>query len=414
MEESLDLPEGFVTPSYSGSQYKDFRFKKADDRLVLRGLPAMKSLARSREFGLFFPIHYGWNRRDPKDPTKTISTPFLCIEEKSYGQTTRRCPACDYIKERVERFKNVMTEIVAKADKHVDAALKSGKNKAQVEKARVNFIENESKKEKDAFDKWKSDHNLDKKFKIPVMNQNGEFGVFACPYGAKIQLLKLIDSLKTQSYPGRSEPIQPFGRKGVWFVFDRVGKASLTSDIVSVLRKTQSDGSEIKEFHTITDEELKQAMDVIPDLKELLERNRISEAKMIELIELDRLGGGKADPDEVSRVLGKGVSEDPEAAEASEEDSFAFGREPEETNGTEVAEAMKIVEEHSKEEVKQHTEAVKEAAKEQIKQPEPIKEAVKESVKQTEPIKQPEPAKQPEIAVELDDNSFDTLFGDDN
>jgi hypothetical protein len=273
-----ELPAGFGgNPSGSLQKYETWKFRNTKDNEVdsqeFRILPMMKSLLSLDDFGLYWAIHYGWNGVNTKDPSKPSYHPFLCIEEKGYnGMISQECPVCNYRNPILEKLKSV--------EKDTTKAV---------------LVKN--------LKQWKDDHGRDAKFRIPCINRQGQYGIFLAPYGLLQSLKQEMKDLKTQTYPGTTDFIRPIDRKGVWFKFVRRGRPSPTSDKAEVCRVVNGDGYEIKDFHTITNEQLTAAMARIPDLVELRDKNRISIAKMEALVALDKLGKGNPDPVEVDRIL---------------------------------------------------------------------------------------------------------------
>jgi len=316
--EDLTLPDGFSAPTCGGSKYENWKLNpKGDDSVVLRLLPAMGSMARSGKLGLFWGLHFGWQGRNQQDPTKRTYKPFLCIEEKRNGMVTKACPACSYILEYKKKWEAAKAEILRKVEEIKAAGAKAGKTEAEINRVIAKKSE-EMKKAAEPLNQWLYDHSCNKKVRIPAVNKQGQFGIFSVSYGLYKKLDEEITKLSAKTYPGTNFPMQAAGRKGVWFEFKRKGKPSRDSDSVSPVRVQQADGSEILDFHTITNEQLTQAKEVLPDLTELMEESRIRVDQIEALVQLDRDGGGAADPDEVDKVFldgkvpGASAAEDPD------------------------------------------------------------------------------------------------------
>ena len=306
--EDLQLPAGFATPSYTGSKYETVKLKKEDDRLELRVLPSMKSLIKKGDFGAYWKTHFGWMGRNQQDSSKLAWHPFLCVEEKRNGMTTNACPACQY------RLTYEKKYAAAKADmeKQVTDLTNKGKSKGIPEVAinkEVAKLKEKLMGEMRPIAEWLQSHGCDGKMRIPCINRQGQFVLFSAPYGLVKKLREAMKEVSGRCYPGTEIQISPTGRKGVWFEFVRTGKANATSDSVHPVRVSRSDGSEILDFHVITNEQLTAAQDAIPDLVELMEQNRIRLDQIEALVELDKSGGGSSDPDEVDRILEIGKSE---------------------------------------------------------------------------------------------------------
>ena len=98
----------------------------------------------------------------------------------------------------------------------------------------------------------------------------------------------------------------------------RTGKASRESDSVTSCRIEKPDGSEVLDFHVITNEQLGQAAERIPDLVELRNQNRISIDLIEALVALDKEGGGSSDPLAVDEIFSSKKDEEPEATWAED------------------------------------------------------------------------------------------------
>lgn len=375
--EDLTLPDGYAAPTCGGAKYENWKLNpKGDDSLVLRLLPAMGSQARSGNLGLFWGLHFGWQGRNVSDPTKRTYRPFLCVEEKRNGMVTKPCAACNYIAEYKKKWDASKAEIAKKVEEIRAAGAAAGKTEQEINRVIAKKSE-EMKKAAESIYQWLYDHSCNKKVRIPAINRQGQFGIFSVSYGLYKKLGEEMKKLTARTYPGTNFQVQPAGRKGVWFEFTRKGKPSKDSDNVSPVRIQQSDGSEILDFHTITNEQLIQAKDAIPDLAELMEASRIRPDQIEALVQLDRDGGGSADPDEVDKIFNDGKTAD--------------GGDPDWLNATESTKEEQLK---------------PEPAKEAPKQPEPVKAAPQD------PKPQPEPAKEAPKAASapVQDDDFESMF----
>jgi hypothetical protein len=301
-QEDLLLPTGFGSPSGSNRNYETWKLKQKDDEIVIRILPLMKSLLKRDDFGLFWKLHFGWNGRNPKDVTKVQYHPFLCVEEKSYGMITQECPACNYRNSYLKKLETAKIDM----ENQIKAKQELGRSKNipedQIAKA-VSKLREECLAKIKPLSEWVNNHGADGKFRIPCINKQGQFGIFLAPYGVVKQLKEEIRNLKTRNYPGTDIPMQAAGRKGVWFKITRSGNASPTSDTAKPCRIVREDGAEVLDFHVISNEQLQQAQDRLPDLEEMRELARIRLDQMEALIQLDKDGGGSSDPLEVDLIL---------------------------------------------------------------------------------------------------------------
>jgi hypothetical protein len=313
--EELELPAGCGVPSGSLQKFETWKLKPEDDTLVLRILPSMKSLLKKDDFGLYWGLHFGWNGINAKDPTKKMYRPFLCIKEKNYGMVTVECPACTYRNTYIEKAKAAEAAIETQVQDLIARGKAHNAPEAEINKQALKLKEkliSEAKPLKE----WVNAHGLDGKFRIPCINKQGQFGIFLAPYGVVQKLRAKIAELRNENYPGTDKPILATGRKGVWFKIKRTGKASTTSDDVTVNRIALDNGAEMKDFHVITNEQLEEAQNRIPDLAEFRDSNRIRLDQMEALIELDKAGGGSSDPTEVDRILEIGKKKEKQAVES--------------------------------------------------------------------------------------------------
>ena len=313
MENNLDeltLPSGFGAPSGSGAKFEYFKLKPENDSMCLRVLPSMKGLLSRRDIGVFKKLHYGWQGRSPNDPGKTSHRPFLCIEEKRSGMLVKECPACKLRNEYLKKFDAIKLAKIAEADKVKAAAKAQGvidENKIAAAIA----------KKCEAFDaqlkpvtEWLKTHGVDGKFNFYAVNKTGHLGIALIPYGLKKKFTDVIKQVETRNYPasiakGREVQVQANGRVGVFFDFVRNGKASSTSDSVSVHTVPfGEDGGVRTDYHTVSNDVLKQATDVLPCLIEEMESLRIADEKVEQLVAHCIEFGGSCDPDVVDSIMG--------------------------------------------------------------------------------------------------------------
>ena len=302
-QEDLLLPEGFGSPSGSSQKYESWKLKPKDDEIQIRILPSMKSLLEINDFGLFWRLHYGWNGKNLKDPTKPAYHPFLCIEEKGRGgMVIQECPACTYRTSYVNKENGAKADIDTQLKALQDRGRAKGVSEAEINKA-VNAQREKLLAKVGDIKKWLKDHGSDGKFRIPCINRQGDFGIFLAPYGVVKQIKDELRNLRTRVYPGTTINIEGAGRKGVWFKVVRSGYASPTSDKATICRKVNDDGSEAIEFHTVSNDQLQAAMQRIPDLVQMREENRIRLDQIEALVKLDIDGGGKTLPEDVDVIL---------------------------------------------------------------------------------------------------------------
>ena len=321
-QEDLELPAGFGAHDGFTQKYVTKKLKKADDEFDIRILPMMKSLLNITDFGLDWKLHFGWNGKGIKDPTKPQYHPFLCIQEKARGGlVTTECPACTYMDPYVTRLASARLDMKTQ----VDALREKGKAKgipetainAKVAELKTKLL-NAMKPDAD----WCYNHGRDGKFRIPFIDRQGQFGIFLAPYGVVQDLRKEMAELRKRVYPGTDIKIQPNGRKGVWFKITRTGPASRDSDKASPCKIVRDDGAEVLDFHVISNEQLQQAQDRIPDLVALRDENRISVEQMEALVALDKAGGGSPDPIAVDAIFAAAKAKDKDVSTVPVDDDW--------------------------------------------------------------------------------------------
>lgn len=286
--------EGFGSTNYSDEKYQTWKLPKADGSFLLRPLPPMKSMRGRAGVGLYWKIHFGWKGTDSKDPTKTRHRPFLCLEEKREGMITQTCPACKLRKAREDKIKAIEAK-----------GLELKKSGDEIRKAQA------------PHQQWLRDHGLDGKVRIPAYDKKGQVGILLSPYG----LYKdFRDKCKALNQKGHD----PCGIKGFFFEFIRTGKASFNSDKCEVHQIAKMvEGEEVfkNDVSPLTKEIAAAAMENIPDLNELMEKQRYSLDKIEALCALTERSDGSYDPREVDRILGVVQQEQKPKSDDNWEDS---------------------------------------------------------------------------------------------
>ena len=317
--EDLSLPEGFGAPSGGGVKFKRRRMKKDSPILVVRQLPAMKGLLQRKEPGVYAKVHYGWNGVNPANPTKPAFRPFLCCEEKRNGMVVQECDACKYRAEYIAK-----QEDIRKAEKAiVDKVRAKAKEKNVTDESKiVAAISKELeplKQEKDKVVEWLKDHGIDSKWKFYAVDKDGEPCIAEVPFKAKKAMLGAVDELKAtvKNYPtsltkGKEMPIQINGKIGVFFKFTRTGDGFGTDYTCNVNRILDPEsGSEKIDYHIVSNETLKQAMEILPCLVEETEKLRLAPDKIKALVDHSRGLNGGYDPYVVDSIMGKAVESKP-------------------------------------------------------------------------------------------------------
>ena len=91
----------FGTPRYGGGGSKTFRLKEGDN--IYRIAPPMKTLARLGIWAVYRSVHYGFCVPNPRDPSKPMARPWLCLLEKDQnGMIVHDCPEHRKIEDQKE------------------------------------------------------------------------------------------------------------------------------------------------------------------------------------------------------------------------------------------------------------------------------------------------------------------------
>lgn len=287
------LPEGFGKTNYSNTRFETWRLKD-DSSLILGFFPPMKSLRQNNSLFEFWTNHWGWAGQNGDPSKKPFQRPFLCLCIKDYGMIKKECVVCNLRKKYLDRVEAI--KVRGKA---------LGKTDEECKKAAAKELE------------WLRVHGVDSKARLYAYDKAGQVGVLEVPYSLAKQLREEMKKLTSRHYPGTEKAINPTGRVGVFFEFTRVGKASPKSDSVRphMLNKTiQGEEVQVLDLYRIPDDTLKLAMNVLPDLTELRDRNRITDAQAEALVKATEEGQGAVDPQVVDSILG--VRKAPVEAEA--------------------------------------------------------------------------------------------------
>lgn len=316
MTQDEQLPEGFGSGNYSGNKYEKWSLKNTKDgdidRIIFRSLPPMKNLAKSGAISKYWKTHFGWKGRNQQDPEKLDFRMFLCVEDKDRnGMVVSTCPACEYIAEKKQEYDALKSQVDGKTEEIKAMGKKAGKTPAEIARA-IGKMREPFDKELKPLGDWLYDHNAGGKVRMLGINQQGQYGVLSLPYGTFKKLNEEIKKLKSnETYPGTTDQVDPTGRNGVFFEIVRSGKPSKDSDSVRPLMESRADGAKMLVFNKLTNEQLKTALAVLPDLVDLMNEQRIKPEQIQALVGLDKLGGGQSDPDEVDKILeiGKAAAE---------------------------------------------------------------------------------------------------------
>lgn len=259
---------------------------------TVRLLPPMKTLKETGAWGVYHKQHYGYAVQDPKDPTKTRMRPFLCIEEKNENKmTTVSCPEC----RKVESVKQKLSDDMAIITKE---QMDLGQTPAQAKAAATAATQETAD--------WLQAHNLDQKWFIPVMLEDGNFGILKVPHAAKKAIEKARKALRTDEDGRDVFDIDA----GAWIKVSRAGSGRETEYDAVVVKETKVlEGTRVTVVKAapLSDDQLRAAL-ALPD------PNTSSIVRKLTVDQIRMLAESGGTPDEVSAVLNLGQKEEPRAA----------------------------------------------------------------------------------------------------
>lgn len=215
---------------------------KEGESKTLRLLPPMKSCIAKGQTGAYHKQHYGYEVSNPRDPTKTLARPFLCVEVRDGNDlTVVSCPECRKVEEVNQKLKDDMAKEMA-----------SGVSESQ---AKVKFDETY---------KWLQSHNLDKKWYIPVMLEDGNFGILKVPHAAK----KAIDKARKQLKESEGLDLYDIDN-GAWVKLSRTGTGRTTEYDAVVIKETRvlegGTRATVTKTAPLSDDQLQAALE-LPDV----------------------------------------------------------------------------------------------------------------------------------------------------
>ena len=198
-----ELPEGFAEASYGAGKYETFALKP-DSTLVVRILPPMKSLIKSRDYGAFWYTHF-MKGTDQRNPDKIKTYPVLGIEERDFrkgGIIIKQDPLVEARRPYLDK---------------IDAITASGKEKG--------LSKEEIRKAVAPYREWLEDHGYSGKWHLYAINKSGQFGILRISN-------RLMKELRAEVKKLIAREINPMGVKGVFWSFTRTGNGFQDADKV--------------------------------------------------------------------------------------------------------------------------------------------------------------------------------------
>ncbi len=271
------MENGFGKARYgSTSSYKKRQTLKPGSN-IKRVLPPFGSLAARGMWAFWVPQHFGWNGVNKNDPDKPMVRPFRCIKRKNFktGIIEQECEACN----EIDRKK---AELEA-----LEAELKANKKS-----------EKEIKVELEPYNKWIKDHNIDKKWYMNTMLENGDFELTAISNTCKQRLDELFKKV-SQKYG--VDPIDVDA--GVWVDFRRILPASQNlrdaddvTEVVMEMVTVEKSRMEQLKLAPLTEDVLSRAVLECVDLPKQF--TEISESQ------IEAIVASSGDPEEIDQIFG--------------------------------------------------------------------------------------------------------------
>lgn len=237
-------------PTYSSTKKKTWRLK--DGANVYRILPPFGSFAKDGKWATYESIHWGYKG------SKGIRT-FSCGQVKDYKSKMVKvaCSECDLIEQRKKDYENQLNQSV------------------EVEKK---MTKDQAKEFLKPLSSWLYDHNLDKKWYMNAMNNDGEIGRLAIPHKMYQALQSEIDRLIKKGI----DPIT--ATKGVKFNFERTGTSNKTvHKCTAVTENVKVNGEELERtlIVPLTEEVIKRMATEAWDLKGMFKSLKADEVKQL-------------------------------------------------------------------------------------------------------------------------------------
>ncbi len=260
-----------------GTFAKNFRLqtpKNKDETTnnIYRIFPPIKSQAETGKWAMYWGIHFGYRGKDRQDPSKTKIRTFKCVEDKDFRtqMIRKECAECNLIaaNKRLKEERTAQMKASGQTKEDIDTLL-------------------------GPLDTWLRDHNVDRKWYINVVNDQGEFGTLAISHKAKKQLDAKLGELTQMGIDG----IDP--EQGVWFNFKRTGKGIEVQDTVEVVMDRQGLQMTLK-LAPLSEEQCRQGLAMLPDLLDVV--------TVISSEQIGMLVTGSGDPDEVDAVFNQSAT----------------------------------------------------------------------------------------------------------
>ena len=250
---------------------KKLNFKLADGENIYRILPPLFSLAAEGVWAVYQSVH--WGSKGVKGAKS-----FQCIQKTDYKtkMVKVQCPECDQIAQKLQSKNNAKEKFKAE-----------GKTELEI----TDLVKPHTD--------WLYAHNLNKKWFVNAMTQDGKIGRLAIPHKMYVQLQLAISALVEKGL----DPIGVSG--GVWFNLVRTGLGNQTTHSVGVVEESMDvmvEGKKIrvstKKPAPLTEEVLSRLQAEASDLKEI--------ARKLSYEDISRITNSGYDPEVVDQVFSRG------------------------------------------------------------------------------------------------------------
>ncbi len=257
-----------------------------DETKAFRIFPPKGKLSGKGTWALYHQQHYGYGVPDPKDPSKSRARPFLCVEEKEGEITKVSCPECRKIEDkkrvRKEQYDAEMVRLAA-------------------EKVPLQTAEAQAEKLVKELDEWISSHNLDRKWYMIALGEDGRIGYLVIPHKAK----KAMDVEKKKLAADEKIDLLDIDG-GAWVEVTRTGKGRNTEYAARIAQEQiitpTGARAKVTKVSGLSDAQLQQAFD-LPDL------DSGSIVRKLTRDQVRLLAEGSGDPQEVETILNLGQRE---------------------------------------------------------------------------------------------------------
>lgn len=262
----------------------DARKNQTECTYTYRILPSILKQTEKEIWRMYRGQHFGYkvpSFRDPEDPEKAITKPFLCIEDRNFQtkMVTRRCGECEDIAKRRSVRDGRFNEAVAALQKKGldDKAAKS-----------------QAKEAVKSHDAWLRQHNCDRKWHMHVKGTDGEFYTLLISNDDK----KLLD-MKVAQLKKNTGIDHLAHDQGVWWVFTVTGDhLDRKVDITWLTEQVQVNGESLDRVKRapLTEKDGAKACEDLIDLSD--------DILQLSSEQIDLLVGCDGEPKTVEKIMG--------------------------------------------------------------------------------------------------------------